>query len=538
MQAPYNGAVQSRQFFPSLATIRQDLPAGLVVFLVALPLCLGIALASGAPPIAGLVAGICGGLIVPLISRSALSVSGPAAGLTAIVVAAIADLGSFNAFLTAVVLAGLIQIVLGALKAGGIGALVPSSVIKGMLAAIGLILILKQLPHAVGYDVESFGADAFVAPTGENTFSLITHGLAHIELGAVIISIVCLAILIIWPKTPMAKVSWLPAPLFVVLAGVGLNTAFATLAPELTLGSSHLVALPAFDSASTLWAELPSPNWEAATSSATWGVAVTVALVASIETLLCVEAVDSLDPQRRLTPTNRELIAQGMGNAVSGLLGGLPITSVIVRSSANLASGAKSRLSAIIHGVFLLAAVLFAATYLALIPLACLAAILLVVGYRLIHPAIIRQAYTQGAQQFVPFVVTVSAIMFTDLLRGVIIGLLVGLASVLRQKMHHTFTVTEHDDLAVLHINKDVSFIHEATLVSVLRELTERPKVEIDVVGAGFMDHDIRERIRSFVQTAEERGQEVILVGMSFDEEPKAKRPKVQAVLRKAPSGA
>lgn len=519
-----------------LKTARSDLPAGLVVFLVALPLCLGIALASGAPLMSGIVAGITGGLVVPIVSRSPLSVSGPAAGLTAIVLAGVNELGGFEAFLTAVVLGGVLQIGLGVLRAGGIGALVPSSVIKGMLAAIGLILILKQLPHAVGYDVEAFGADAFLAPTGENTFSLITHALGAMEMGAVIIAFISLAILIVWPRTPLAKIRIMPAALVVVLTGAGLNQAFSVYAPEWQLGASHLVSLPEFEGAVGLWSTLPSPDWSGLLNPATWSVALTIALVASVETLLCIEAVDGMDPYRRPTPTSRELLAQGIANTVSGLIGGLPVTSVIVRSTANLAAGGKTRMSAVFHGIFLLGAVVFLAHYLKLIPLASLAAILLVVGYKLVRPDLVRSIFRQGYEQSLPFAATVIAILLTDLLRGVLFGLVLGLVFVLRNKTHQAFTVEEgKDGLVLIRFNKDISFIHEPALVRLLRELADGTHVRIDATAAGFIDFDIKEKVQDFVDSADARDLTVELVGIHLDHHTggKDKRRRVEPIVRR-----
>ena len=534
MVAPSSIRTRPSDELHPLATARSDVPAGLVVFLVALPLCLGIAMASGAPLVSGLVAGIVGGLVVPAVSRAPLSVSGPAAGLTAIVLAGVADLGGFKAFLVATVLAGLLQMGLGALKAGGLGALVPSSVIKGMLAAIGLILILKQLPHALGYDVETFGSDAFLAPTGENTFSLITHALASIEWGAVLVAALSLAFLVLWPKTPFGKLPFLPAALVAVLVGTGVNLALVSFAPEFALGATHLVSLPEVDGPAGLWAALHSPDWSALTNPATWTVAVTIALVASIETLLSVEAVDGLDPQRRATPTSRELVAQGLGNTVSGLLGGLPITSVIVRSSANVSAGGRTRLSAVVHGVLLFGAVLYLSPYIMMVPLACLAAVLLQVGYKLVRPSLVRRLWSHGLEQFVPFATTVVAILFTDLLRGVMVGLVVGLVFVLRNKAHRTFTLVDEGEQVVLHINKDVSFIHVPALLGVLRGLPDGTRLKIDATGAEFIDFDIREKLADFVESAPLRGIEVELEGVYPDMNTRSVGRKVVPVVRKA----
>lgn len=517
------------------SNLRYDLPSGLVVFLVALPLCLGIALASGAPLFAGLIAGIVGGLIVPLISNSALSVSGPAAGLTAIVLVGIKDLGGFNAFLVAIVIAGLLQLALGLLKAGGLGSLVPVSVIKGMLAAIGVILILKQFPHAIGYDVESFGADAFAAPTGENTFSLFLHALSSLEMGALTISAISLGLLILWANTPLSKISFLPGALVVVVVGTGLNILFGSVAPSLQLEPSHLVALPPMDGFSGFLKQLHTPQFSAISNPAVWSVAVTIALVASIETLLCIEAVDKLDPYRRRTNMSRELIAQGIANTVAGMIGGLPVTSVIVRSSANINSGGRTKAAAFLHAVFLVLAVVFLGKYLNMIPLACLAAILLQVGYKLAKPSLFRLMYKRGNDQFVPFITTVLAILFTDLLRGVIIGLVVGLVYVLRNKAHGAFTLIHEDEHFALQFNKDVSFMHKPALSAVFRDLPDGSKIVIDGTHSAFIDFDIKETVADFLTLAPIRRIEAQVRGIelaSFQGTPgpKPQRRKIKTV--------
>ena len=504
---------------------RYDLSAGLVVFLVALPLCLGIAQASRAtglpegatnvPLFSGILAGIVGGIIIPLISRSALSVSGPAAGLTAVVVLGVSSLGSFEAFMAATALAGLMQIGLGAAKAGGLGELVPSSVIKGMLAAIGLILIFKQIPHAIGYDVEVFSL-AFNADTGENTFTLLLHALSQPEWGAALISIVSLVILFGWNYTPLKKISLVPPALIVVILGVAFNAAYQAYTPELFLGKTHIVSLPQIDGFSGFVGALRFPDWSVLAHSEVYTMAVTIALVASIETLLCVEAVDRLDPYRRRTPTSRELVAQGVGNTVSGLIGGLPITSVIVRSSANVSSGGRTRMAAIYHGILLLLAVIFLSDLLNLIPKACLAAILLQVGYKLTRPTLIQAMWRYGPDQFVPFIVTIVAILLTDLLKGVIIGLIVGIIYVLRHKTNAAFSVARKEGQVAVKFNKDVSFIHKPALVNMLREIPDNTKVVIDGTASEYIDFDIKESVQQFLAGAHHRGIDAEIRGIRF----------------------
>ncbi len=532
-----------------LANTQYDLPAGLVVFLVALPLCLGIALASKAPLSSGIIAGIVGGIVIPLFSRSALSVSGPAAGLTAVVVLGIDRLAemakaspalighpewagneellakaaadgeflkyAFGGFLVATVLAGLMQIGLGAARAGGLGELVPSSVIKGMLAAIGIILILKQIPHAVGYDAANFASVAFDANEAENTFTLFWHALFRLQWGAVIISAVSLVILFGWERTPLKNVTFLPSALVVVVLGVVLNQSFRQFAPDLYLDTTHLVDL-GLSEGGTFFGSLPTPEWSFIGRSYIFELAVTIALVASIETLLCVEAVDRLDPFRRRTPTSRELVAQGIGNTVSGLIGGLPVTSVIVRSSANVSSGGRTRMAAIYHGVFLLLAMVFLTQLLTLIPLACLAAILLQVGYKLARPRLLRTMFRYGPDQFVPFMVTIVAIILTDLLKGVVIGLIIGIIYVLRHKTNAAFSVARRPGRVAIKFNKDVSFIHKPALVTVLRDIPDNTEVIIDGTPAEFIDFDIKEAIQQFEAGAPFRGIQPDIRGIRF----------------------
>ena len=413
--------------------LKNDLPASVVVFFVALPLCLGIALASGAPLFSGLIAGIIGGIVVGSISGSKLGVSGPAAGLAAIVLTAIATLGSYENFLLAVVLGGAIQLLFGVLKAGIIGYYFPSSVIKGMLTGIGIIIILKQIPHFFGYDVDPEGDFAFFQVDGENTFSEIFKTVNYISLGSTVIGAIGLAIILLWDKILSKK-----GKIFTIIQGplvaVALGIVYFVLTQSNTaimVKPENLVSVPVPEDAASFLSQFSFPNFDAITNTDVWIVAFTIALVASLETLLCVEATDKLDPNKNVTPTNRELFAQGTGNMLSGLVGGLPITQVIVRSSANIQSGGKTKLSAIIHGFLLLISVIIIPRLLNMIPLSVLAAILLVVGYKLAKPALFKEMYLKGWKQSIPFFTTVIGIIFTDLLVGIGLGLVVGIAVIL-----------------------------------------------------------------------------------------------------------
>lgn len=495
------------------ASITKDLPAGLVVFLVALPLCLGISLASGAPLFAGLITGIVGGLVVSWLSGSQLSVSGPAAGLTVIVLNGIETLQTYEAFLLAVLLAGAFQLVLGFLKAGVIGLYFPSSVIRGMLAAIGLILILKQIPHFLGADDDFFGSLYFLQADGNNTFSGITKALSGINVGAFIVGLVSLAILVLWDTKPFKKVKlfkFVPGALVVVLVSVGINAFFLASYPELAITSSHLVNLPIIASAQDLGNELRLPDFSSFTNPAVYVVAFTIAIVASLETLLSVEAVDKLDPHKRRTPTNRELKAQGVGNMLSGILGGLPMTAVIVRSSANIVAGGETKLSSFIHGVFLLLSVLFMAGFLNQVPLSALAAVLLVVGFKLTKPTLFKSQFKLGSEQFIPFVVTILAILFTDLLVGICIGLAVGIFYILKAnyKSPYFYHKEEQKDKDIIRIklSEHVSFLNKASIVLTLEHLPDNQHVIIDGENSAYIDYDVLEAIQEFKQTAHERG--------------------------------
>ncbi len=485
--------------------LKHDIPAGIVVFLVALPLCLGIALASGAPLFSGLIAGLVGGLIVSLLSGSQLSVSGPAAGLTVIVLNAIEKLGSFQGLLVAVVLAGLIQLTLGFLRAGIIGAFFPSSVIEGMLAAIGLILIIKQIPHATGYHGGYEGDESYMEETATQTFQELLLAFNSITAGAIIISSIALLILILW-ETKWIKNSpkfrLVPAPLIVVLWGVIYHLVTSVHFPEYAVKGDQLVSLPVTNTTDEFLSNFTKPDFTYLKNIDTYKVAATLAIIASLETLLSLEAADKLDPLKRIAPTNRELKAQGLGNIISGFLGGLPITAVIVRSAANINAGGKTSQSCFIHGVCLLLSVLFFARYLNYIPLACLAAILLQTGFKLAKPALFKKFYKKGMSQFLPFVITVGAILISDLLMGMAIGLIIGLFFVIKANYHAAMTMEQKGNHFVLSLNKDVSFLNKALLRKFILSIEENSTVVIDGTKAKFVDHDILETIEDFLDTA------------------------------------
>ena len=495
-----------------LASWRQDVPASIVVALVALPLCLGVALASGAPLMAGLVAGIVGGIVVGALSGSPLSVSGPAAGLTTIVLAGITSLPNFEAFLLAVCLAGVLQLIFAATRGGVIAEFVPGAVITGMLAAIGLILILKQLPHAVGYDRDPEGDMGFVQPDGENTLTALSHILSNnILWGAALIAVVSLAFLFWWDKAKPkdAPLKLLPGPLVVVLFAVGANEAFRQFAPELHIAASHLVQVPV---SATPWAladQIRLPDFAAITNPKVWTVALTLAIVASLESLLSVKAVDELDPKRRVTDKNRELLAQGAGNVVSGLLGGLPVTSVIVRSSANVETGADSRLSTMLHGTWLLLGLALMPAILNLIPLSALAAVLIATGYKLAKPALFLQRWKQGLSQFIPFVVTVLAILFTDLLVGIAIGLVVGMGFVIWRSTGNIITYVEYGETVMVRARRNLYFMHKPALQQALERVPEGSSLLIDLSATSYVDLDCIDIINGFAKAAQYRGIDV-----------------------------
>lgn len=487
--------------------LREDLPAGIVVFLVALPLCLGIALASGAPLFSGVIAGIVGGLVVGWASGSQLSVSGPAAGLTVIVFHAIEKLGSYQAFLYSVVLAGLIQLALGFLQAGIVGAYFPVSVIKGMLAAIGLLLILKQIPHAVGYDADYEGDESFDQSDAHTTFSEIGYSLEAFSPGAVIVTLGALAIMLLWETAFFKRIpllSLLPGPMVAVLWGLGYNLYTDQHAPVYPIAKEHLVNLPEIQGLEGFLQQLTLPDFSQWSNPEAYLIAATLAIVASLETLLSLEAMDKLDPLKRVAPTNRELKAQGLGNLICGMIGGLPMTAVIVRGSANVIAGARTKVSCFVHGLLLFLSVMFIGRFLNHIPLACLAAILLLTGYKLAKPALFAEMYRKGASQIVPFVVTIVAILLTDLLKGMAIGMVLGLYYVIRTNFHAAITLTRDGNNYLLRLQKDVSFLNKALLRDCLSRIEEDGYVIIDATRAQFIDHDILETIEDFVSAAQE----------------------------------
>ncbi len=505
------------------SNLKYDLPASIVVFLVALPLCLGIALASGAPLFSGIIAGIVGGIVVGLASGSQVGVSGPAAGLAVIVLTAIQDLGAFEVFLMAVVLAGIVQLALGFAKAGIIGYYFPSSVIKGMLSGIGIIIILKQIPHAFGYDKDYEGSLAFQQPDGHNTFSELYYMFEAISPGAIIIALLSLGILILWEQPFMKKnrvFQIVQGPLVVVVIGVLLNMLFQSM-PQFALRSDQIVSIPVAESLSGFFGQFTFPDFSSITRPEVYLAAVTIAIVASLETLLCVEATDKLDPHKRVTPTNRELKAQGLGNMVSGLVGGLPITQVIVRSSANIQSGNKSKASAVIHGFMLLFAAMSIPYILNLIPLASLAAVLFLVGYKLAKPSMFKSIYRQGQAQFVPFMVTILGIVFTDLLVGIGMGLVVAIFYVLynNYKKPYFFYPEKHEEGAPIRFElaEDVTFLNKASILQTLNHLPENSKVVIDATNTINIDLDVIEIIEDFKQNAEYKNIDLEVIGL-YDE--------------------
>lgn len=488
------------------ANLKSDFASGLVVFLVALPLCLGIAMASGAPLFSGIISGIVGGIVVGYLSQSHLSVSGPAAGLTAIVLTAITDLGAFPIFLTAVFIAGIIQLGLGLIKAGSISNYFPTNVIEGMLAGIGIIIILKQLPHAFGYDSDFEGDEAFLQVDGTNTISAVLGLLNYVQLGSILITALSLTILIAWEKVPfLKKLKLIPGALIAVILGVVLNEVFTSTGSSLAIASQHLVSLPIPNSFEELGAIFTTPDFTALTNAKVWTIGGTIAIVASIETLLCIEAADRMDVQKRYTDTNSELKAQGIGNMVSALLGGLPMTSVVVRTSANNNAGAKSKMSAIIHGALLLLSVLLIPMVLNKIPLATLAAILLMVGYKLAKPATVLHFWEKGKYQFIPFIATLVGVVFTDLLKGVALGIAISIVFVLKGNLQRAYRFRKevYTDGDIIHIDlaQEVSFLNKAAIKTTLNAIPENSKVIINAHDTVYIAHDILDLIQEFKTT-------------------------------------
>lgn len=499
-------------------TVPRDLIAGLVVFLVALPLCLGVALASNAPLISGIVSGIVGGLVIGAFSRSQTSVSGPSPSFTAVIAAQLVTLGSYEAFLTAVVIAGILQFFLGAARLGFLSEFIPVAVIKGLLAAIGLILILKQIPHVLGHDTDPEGEMSFLQPDHENTFSEFLRLVGDIHVSAAAIGLICVGVLIIWNKIPALKKSLVPAPLVVVAIGTLISELIRWANSSAGLGESHLVTVPVFQSLMEIPGRLPKPDFTRMLDPAVLLAALQIAAIASLETLLNLEAVDKIDPKRRTTPSSRELVAQGIGNTVAGLLGGIPVSSVIVRSSVNINAGCETKLSTISHGAFLLASVLFLPTWLNHIPLSCLAAILLVTGFRLSSPKVVRKIWEQGWSQFLPFAATVVGIVFTDLVTGVIIGLTVSIGFILHGNMRRPMrcTLEKHLRGPVLRIElaSHVTFLNRGALTLQLDQCLPGQHVMIDARNTHSIDLDVLDLIDDFAKSiAPARNVKVSLIG-------------------------
>lgn len=502
-----------------LSNFKSDFPASIVVLLVAIPLCLGIALASGAPLFSGIISGIVGGIVVAAISKSSLGVSGPAAGLAVIVLVAIQELGAYDIFLLAVVIAGVFQIILGALKAGVIGYYFPTSVIKGMLAGIGIIIILKQIPHAFGYDGDYEGNLDFMQPDGQNTFSELFNMVNYINEGALIIAAVSLAILILWDR-PFIKniksMKLIQGPLVAVIVGVVLGIVFQEI-PGLALMPKQLVSIPVADSFGSFIGQFTLPDFSSWNNPAVYSVAFTIAVVASLETLLSVEATDKLDPQKRVTPTNRELTAQGVGNMLSGMIGGLPVTQVIVRSSANIQSGGKTKASAIMHGILLLGCAIAIPNLLNLIPLASLAAILFVVGFKLAKPALFKQMYSRGLNEFLPFIVTIFGIVFTDLLIGISLGMSVAIIQILWKNYKTPYEIIKGNvdkNHLTLRLAEEVSFLNKAGILRTLDQIPENINLDIDASRTKFIHPDVIEIIENFKQHGKTLNITVNVIGL------------------------
>ncbi|MFO0866373.1 MAG: SulP family inorganic anion transporter [Gemmataceae bacterium] len=506
----------------SKETLPSDLKAGLVVFLVALPLCLGVALLCKAPLFSGVLSGILGGIIVGALSKSHTSVSGPSPALAAVVAAQIVTLGSFQAFLVAVVIAGAIQVVIGVIRAGSVAAFFPSSVINGLIVAVGIILVLKQVPHVVGHDTDPEGDSAFFQPDEHNTLSELAYILDDFNLPAAGIGLVSIALLVFWDRNKRLKNSMFPGQLVVVVFGIAANYLFQWLTNMHGKGwqieASHLVQVPVAKSVSEFFSFLTMPDFSVITNSAVWLGGATIAIVACLETLLNIEAVDKIDPQRRESPPNRELIAQGIGNMTAGLIGGLPITSVIVRSSVNMNAGAKTRMATIFHGLLMVACVALLPTYLNMIPISCLAAILTVTGFKLASPQTIRRMWKEGRKQFLPFVVTVVAIVFTDLLIGILIGLVVAIGFILQGNLHRPLVRIREKhiggEIMRIKLSSQVSFLNRAALAQAFAEVPEQGHLLIDAHNTHYIDPDVLNLIHDFTENvAPTRGIRVSLRG-------------------------
>lgn len=498
--------------------LRNDIPASIVVFLVALPLCLGIALASGAPLYSGLISGVIGGIVVGALSGSSLGVSGPAAGLAVIVADAITDLGSFEIFLVAVAMAGIIQIILGLLRAGIVAYLVPSSVIHGMLAGIGILIFFKQIPHFFGDDTDPEGDLKFFQLDGENTFTELVNMLNFMLPGAIIIGLISLLVLLLW-ETKWLKSRMigrvLPGSLLTVVLGIFIVHIYDYI-PSLWVSSEHMVNIPVSDSFASFTSNFAFPDFSAFNNPQVYLVAFVIAIVASLETLLCVDATDKLDPLKRKTPVNRELIAQGTGNFLSGMVGGIPVTQVIVRSSANIQSGGKTKASAVLHGILLLVSVVSFPYLLNKIPMATLAAILMVVGYKLAKPALFKKMISEGWEQALPFFATIIAMLLTDLLIGIGVGTAVALIFIVRDKFKASYKISKNKEKNEVHVllARKVNYLDKVAFQKMLNEIEEGSTVVIDAQKTHFLHHDVLEILEDFIISAETRNLNITVLGL------------------------
>lgn len=521
MQKQLDKMEEDKLYQKLFGSLKNDLPASIVVSFVALPLCLGIALASNAPLFSGIIAGIVGGILVGSLSGSAIGVSGPAAGLAAIVITSLELLGSWNAFLLAGVLAGVLQLIAGFLRGGIIAYYFPSSVIKGMLSGIGIIIIFKQIPHLLGYDVAPLIS---INWSGEPDFIQIKNSMGFINPGVFIISIISLPLMIVWEQILAKKFSFFaltPSPLAVIVLGILMSVAYEHHWLAFNLDQSELVQLPEVNHPLALWHHLQWPDLSFLSNWTTYRVAIVIALVASIETLLCVEATDKMDPHKRITPTNRELKAQGLGNIISCSIGGLPITQVIVRSSANITFGAKTKLSAILHGIFLLLFVVSVPEILNKIPLASLASILVIIGYKLVKPALFKQMYQKGWEQFTPFIITILGIVIYDLLIGVMVGFVTAVFIILRHNYLHSHDIlkvtTENSVKYQINLAEEVSFLNKGSIIHELKNLAPGAKVTINGQSSKVIDADVKEVIQDFIESAKTKDIEVHLIGVKLD---------------------
>lgn len=505
-----------------LKNLGSDIPASIVVFLVALPLCLGIALASGATPLSGIIAGIVGGVVVGSLSNSALGVSGPAAGLAVVVLTSIPELGGFEYFLVAVILAGLLQLVLGFFKAGFIAYFFPTSVIHGMLSGIGILIFLKQIPHAFGYDKDPEGDDNFLQPDNENTFSELWNMLDYISPSVLVVTSIALVIILFWNSKFMKGLSFtkiIPGALIAVVSGILLNVYFSGI-EGWEIGKEHLVILPVPQSVEGFFGNFTLPDFSILSDPNVYKIAVIITVVASLETLLCVEASDKIDPLKRVTDTNRELRAQGVGNIISGLIGGIPITQVVVRSSANLQAGGKTKTSSILHGVLLLLSIIALPTVINLIPLGTLAAVLLVVGFKLANPGLFKKTYKEGLAQFLPFLITVLGIVFTNMLTGIALGLAVAIIVILKNNFKFPLKVVVdkrgNQDCHHITLSENVTFLNKASLLNTLVNIPDNTVVVIDASGTHFIHYDALEIIEDFKINSEARSIKLELINLDL----------------------